>query len=106
MALGSEAFQTVSTTVEQMTSLTGPQARGAVRLALKEAGLEAALASRDEMLVVLEKIMPRMLAAQGVDEARSAAALASAAKLLEAAEGSERAGPASVFDRLDKARKG
>lgn len=106
MPLGSDAFQAVAATIEQMTPLTGPQARGAVRLALKEAGLEAALVGRNEMLVVIEKIMPKMLRAQGVDDVRSNAALSTAAETLRGLQDGGRAGPASVFDRLDKARKG
>ena len=41
--------------------------RGTVRLALKQAGLEARSVSADQMKIVVEKLLPTELAARGVD---------------------------------------
>ncbi|MEM6732860.1 MAG: hypothetical protein AAF658_14980 [Myxococcota bacterium] len=102
---GSEAFYSVCAELERVTSLTGPQIRGAVRLSLKSAGLEAALVGTREMRAVAERVLPEKLRAQGVSESDLVTALDAIARALGSDEERERAGPASMFDRLDRARK-
>lgn len=63
----SEAFDFVCDQLEQGSSLDRLAARGTVRIALKQAGLEARSVSPDEMSVVVEKLLPKELANRGVE---------------------------------------
>lgn len=63
---GSAAFERVCQALEQDTALDRLQARGTVRLALKEAGLDPAGVTGAQMAVVLEKLLPRELEVRGV----------------------------------------
>lgn len=63
------AFEWVCNELERSTSLDRLEARGTVRLALKEAGLEARSVTPDQMQVVVEKILPRELGTRGIDDA-------------------------------------
>ncbi|NNL66521.1 MAG: hypothetical protein HKP30_09785 [Myxococcales bacterium] len=54
----SEAFTLVCEHLIQNTGLEPPAARGTVRLALKEAGLDAASVSAGQMRVVVTKLLP------------------------------------------------
>jgi len=56
-----EAFTTVCDQLERATGLGRPAARGTVRLALKEAGLDAASVTLGQMAVVTEKLLPAEL---------------------------------------------
>jgi hypothetical protein len=67
----SEAFDFVCDQLEQATALDRLAARGTVRIALKQAGLEARTVSPDEMAVVVEKLLPKELATRGVDGGES-----------------------------------
>ena len=62
----SPAFTWTCGEIERATSLSELVARGTVRLALKQAGLEAQSVSGDEMAIVLREILPRELAARAV----------------------------------------
>lgn len=95
----SEAFDYVCEQLERRTSLDRLQARGTVRLALKEAGLDAAGVTPDQMKVVLDKVLPAELAARGIEEPEShCAALAAGIEGLAAAPAGE--SPDAVFARL------
>jgi hypothetical protein len=63
------AFEWVCTELERTTSLERLEARGTVRLALKEAGLEARSVTPAQMQVVVERILPKELLARGVSDA-------------------------------------
>lgn len=63
----SEAFDFVCDQLEQGSSLDRLAARGTVRLALKQAGLEARSVSPGEMGVVVEKLLPKELATRGIE---------------------------------------
>lgn len=63
------AFDWVCTELEQRTSLDRLEARGTVRLALKEAGLDSRSLTPEQLKVVLEKVMPRELESRGVEDA-------------------------------------
>ena len=54
--LGSPAFTWPCAEIERATTLSELVARGTVRLALKQAGLEAQSVSGDEMAIVLREI--------------------------------------------------
>ncbi len=62
----SPVFEFVSEFLEGATSLDRLESKGTVRLALKQAGLEARSVTADQMVVVLEKIMSHELATRGV----------------------------------------
>ena len=60
-----------------MTSLSPPAIRGTLRIALKEAGLDAAQVTTAQIKVVLERVLVAMLEQRGVaDAAGVCAALA------------------------------
>ncbi|MCG8592449.1 MAG: hypothetical protein MJE66_24420 [Proteobacteria bacterium] len=61
-------FESVCTQLEQRTSLDRLEARGTVRLALKSAGLEPSGVTKEQMSVVLERVLPGELSQRGVDE--------------------------------------
>ncbi|MCG8591630.1 MAG: hypothetical protein MJE66_20220 [Proteobacteria bacterium] len=63
----SPLFDFVCSELESGSSLDRLEARGTVRLALKQAGLEVRSVTADQMAVVLEKVLPGELTARGVD---------------------------------------
>lgn len=65
----SAAFELICTTLERRTELDRLQARGTVRLALREAGLDARAATVEQMRVVVDRVLPRELEARGVADA-------------------------------------
>ena len=66
MSASSAVFERLSEEIEAATPLSRLEARGTVRLALKEAGLEARTVTADQMKVVLQGILPDQLRARGV----------------------------------------
>ena len=62
----SAAFNLVCASLERLTSLSGIEARGTVRLALKEAGFDAREVSARQMYLVLKRILPGELRSRGV----------------------------------------
>ncbi len=63
----SAAFDFVCGELERETSLDRLEARGTVRLALKQAGLEARSVTPDQIGVVVEKLLPTELEARGIE---------------------------------------
>lgn len=63
----SKVFTWVSQELAAATPLSDIEARGTVRLALKEAGLEARSVDAEQMAVVLRQVLPRELASRGID---------------------------------------
>jgi hypothetical protein len=93
------AFDLICTEIEARTSLDRLEARGTVRLALKDAGLEARTVTADQMKVVLERVLPKELLARGVqDVERLCSELVPGLSHLEAAPAVET--PDAVFARL------
>jgi hypothetical protein len=62
-------FDFVAEKLEECTALEKLQARGTLRIALKQAGLDARSVTRRQMAVMLERSMPVELAARGVSQA-------------------------------------
>jgi hypothetical protein len=62
-------FEFVAAKVEERTDLDKLEARGTVRIALKEAGLDPRSVTVDQMAVMLEKSLPRELETRGVSGA-------------------------------------
>jgi len=95
------AFDWVCSELEQKTSLDRLEARGTVRLALKEAGLDSRSLTPEQMKVVLEKVMPKELAARGVQDPEPLCrALASVVGAVGSGSGSHVETPEEVFRRL------
>jgi hypothetical protein len=96
----SPVFEFVCAEVEQSTTLGRLEARGTVRLALKEAGLAANTVSVREMDVVLARLLPAALASRGIEagEALCQRIRAGAAGLQDAASAADT--PEAVFGRL------
>jgi predicted nucleotidyltransferase len=67
----SPAFEYVCNELEARSDLDRLAARGTVRLALKEAGLDARSVTPEQLGVVLDKILPAELTARGVEAAAS-----------------------------------
>ncbi len=96
----SEAFVRVCEKLEQETDFDRLEARGTVRLALKESGLEPRSITPAQMKVVLEKVLPAELATRGVAEGEALCRriAASLSGLASEAEGGD--SPDAVFARL------
>jgi hypothetical protein len=93
------AFDRVCGELEQATSLSQLEARGTVRLALKQAGFDARGVATHELAVVVRRVLPRELELRGV---AGGAALCEriAAGLAAGAPGDRRETPEDVFRRL------
>ena len=64
-------FELVAEAMEAESSLSRLEARGTLRIALKVAGLDADDVQPDQMLVVLERVLPKELAARRIDAPES-----------------------------------
>lgn len=97
------AFDWICNELEQRSALDRLEARGTVRIALKEAGLDSRSLTADQVRVVLEKVLPKELESRGVADAGSlCTGLAASLKQAAAgwAEGSGAESPEDVFRRL------
>jgi hypothetical protein len=64
----SPVFDWVSGEIERRTEMSRLEARGTVRLVLKEAGLEPGTVTVAQMCVAIEKLMPYALERRRVDQ--------------------------------------
>lgn len=67
--MAAEIFDLVSAELERRTDLAKLEARGTVRLALKQAGLDARSVTGEQMAVTLERVVPAELRARGIPDA-------------------------------------
>ncbi len=96
----SAAFDFVCERIQQGTSLDRLEARGTVRLALKQAGLEARSVTPDQMKVVVEKVLPGELESRGIEGAEGVCGgLAAGLAGVDAGAGAGES-PDEVFRRL------
>jgi hypothetical protein len=94
------AFDWTCQEIERLTSLDTLEARGTVRLALKEAGLDARSASPHQISVVVDRILVAELQARGIDNADQVCeSLAISLKSQEPMSGTGES-PEEVFKRL------
>jgi hypothetical protein len=63
----SDLFDSVAEQLEQITNLDRLEARGTLRLAVKQAGLDAKALTLRELAVIFEKVMPAELKARGIE---------------------------------------
>jgi hypothetical protein len=99
---GSSAFEWLCTALEESTTLERLEARGTVRIALKEAGLEPRTVTPDELRVVAQKILPRELRNRGVpNEAALCDRMVAGLQVLERQSGGQATDtPDAIFRRL------
>jgi hypothetical protein len=94
------AFDWVCAELERRTSLDRLEARGTVRLALKQAGLDARTIAPEQMRVVLERLMPRELAVRGIEDGDAICSALTSGVAAVAATASAPESPEDVFRRL------
>ena len=95
------AFEFVAARLEQRTEFDSVEARGTVRLALKEAGLDARTVTASQIAVVVERLLPYELRSRGVAEGeRIARAILADLKGFRAADPEAPESPEDVFRRL------
>lgn len=93
------AFDFICEQLEARTSLDRLAARGTVRIALKQAGLDPRSVTPEQMAVVVEKVLPNELKSRGIaDVAALCNDLAAKARRVASASGAET--PDAVFRRL------
>ena len=63
----STAFEYACNELEARTALDRLASRGTIRIALKQAGLEARSVTPEQLAVVIQKILPAELSSRGVD---------------------------------------
>ena len=68
---GSNTFEWVCAELEARTKMSALEARGTVRLVLRDVGLDPSSVTSRQMLVVLERLMSAALAKRKVDDAAS-----------------------------------
>jgi hypothetical protein len=66
--MAASIFELVAEELERRTDLAKLEARGTVRLALKEAGLEGRSVTAEQMVVMLRKVMPDEMRSRGVEQ--------------------------------------
>ena len=95
-------FDLIAEKLEERTSLEKLEARGTVRLALKESGLDPRGVTAAEMRVVLDRVMPAELRTRGVaDPDRICEALSADLRGLgPEAEQPATESPEAIFRRL------
>lgn len=101
MTEGSPAFERAADDLERLSHLSRIEARGTLRLALREAGLAPRGVNFRSMLVVFEKAMPTMLGRRGVRGADEICRVIAAGLWGPAGlEGSGGDTPEKVFSRM------
>ena len=93
----SRVFEQVSEMLERRTGMSRLEARGTTRIALKSAGLDPNHVNRDQMLVVIAKVLPAELLERGVDDAHAVCEFV--ASLVKSESPDEKADAAG--DRID-----
>jgi hypothetical protein len=94
-------FEHVAAALEQRSGLGKLEARGTLRIALKEAGLEPRTVTPEQMAVMLTRTMPKELKARGIDQADTLCqGLATSLKGFQGGPGATPESPEDVFKRL------
>jgi hypothetical protein len=70
----SAAFDAAHAALEKSSGMDHWAARGAIQLALMDAGLEASTVSKEQMSVVVERLLPRQLQSQKIADVSSVCA--------------------------------
>ena len=99
----SQAFEQACEALENASSLNRLEARGTMRLALKEAGLDAKAVTPAEMAVVIERVLPVELESRSIADAPSICEALRSAIDTEASPSATHDRPETVFQRLGNA---
>jgi hypothetical protein len=102
--LSESLFEFVAAELKKRSDLEDLEARGTIRLALKSSGLTAREVTREQMVVIIDQVMPRELRVRGVENPEGVCGeLALAVKGFEAENGeSDGSSPEDVFRRLSR----
>jgi len=102
--LSETLFEFVADALQDRCDLESLEARGTVRLALKAAGLSARDVTREQMIVVIDQVLPRELRVRGVPNPEAVCGqLSQAVKGFSAKDGgSDGSSPEDVFRRLSR----
>jgi len=92
-------FATVCAVLEEESSLTRIQARGTIRLALRDGGLDPETVTVGQMLMVVERILPRELKRRALSDS-ICKSLASRLRLLGTEDHLRHESPEAIFARL------
>jgi hypothetical protein len=97
-------FEFVAAELQKRTDLEDLEARGTVRLALKSSGLTAREVTQEQMIVVIDQVLPRELKVRGVEDPEGVCGDLSQAVKGFKAENGESAGSSAedVFRRLSR----
>ena len=98
----SQAFDQVCQALEDTSSLSRLEARGTVRLALKEAGLDVKAVTSAELAVVITRVLPLELESRGVANAPSVCEAVRSAIDSRASHSPIKDRPDAVFQRMGK----
>ena len=104
--MAAPVFDLVAEELERRTDLEKLEARGTVRIALREAGLDPRSVTAEQMIVMLERVMPNEIEARGIQNADSiCAGLIAALKNAHLGEsGIDSEPPEAIFRRLARER--
>ncbi|MBX3128478.1 MAG: hypothetical protein KF718_17285 [Polyangiaceae bacterium] len=107
MLTESLAFEWVSAELEARTALSRIEARGTLRLVLKNVGLEPASVSVHQMQVVVERLLPAALGKRRVGEASALCRELAADLVAHAQQHAEVVAESAydVFERMDSSRR-
>ena len=95
----SSAFEAACSCLEQSGALDRLAARGTIRLALKQAGLDPKSVTARELAVVAKRLLPAELGARGVVEPEALCArIAKAFESVQSGAGADT--PEAIFARL------
>jgi hypothetical protein len=97
-------FEFAAAELQKRSDLENLEARGTIRLALKSSGLTAREVTREQMVVVIDQVLPRELQLRGVENPEGVCGeLSQTVKGFEAENGeSAGASPEDVFRRLSR----
>lgn len=102
----SPAFEFVCERLEQIAKLSRIEARGTVRLALREVGKNPAYVAPSDMATIVVRVLPRMLQTRGVkDPQQICNEIGTQLNRAKLASGATYLDPAEVFARLGSDRK-
>jgi len=95
-------FDIAAEQIERHTSLDRLEARGTLRLALKDAGLDPQSVAVAQLSVVFERVMPGELEKRGIEDAAAAcrAAMGDVTSSWAAADTPTSSSPDDIFRRL------
>lgn len=106
MSETSPAFEFICERLETVAKMSRIEARGTVRLALREVGKNPAYVSPQDMHTIVSRVLPRMLQSRGVkDAAPICTEIANQLSQTKFASGATYLDPADVFARLGSDRK-